>query len=237
MSGLAAASPSGENAGERAISQLAERLVAMTPSTGALDLNHPSPPRPSPAVAAALSHTAAMTMQAEKRAHRAPRSFSGTAIGGFLSACALIPYALVALALRLVMARTFFLDGQTLINGPRFAFHVADFDFSVVLPLGLKSETITAFLAPHAMLPMPPVLAAYVVGYAEFLLPIILVLGLGTRIAAIGLLVVTALMQVYVAPQALWSMHVYWASILMVLLALGPGPVSADAIIRFASRR
>lgn len=234
MNGLAAASSSGENTGERAISQLAERLVAMTPSTGVLDVNHPSPPRPSPAVAAALSRTAAMTMQAEKRAHR---TFSGTAIGSFVSACALIPYALVALALRLVMARTFFFDGQTLIDGPRFAFHVHNFDFSVVLPLGLKPETITAFFTQHAMLPMPPVLAAYVVGYAEFLLPIILVLGLGTRIAAIGLLVVTALIHVYVAPQALWSVHVYWASILMVLLALGPGPASADAIIRFASRR
>jgi hypothetical protein len=40
-----------------------------------------------------------------------------------------------------------------------------------------------------------------------------------------------------VAPQAIWSLHVYWASILMVLLALGSRPLSADAVFRFVSRR
>ena len=71
--------------------------------------------------------------------------------------------------------------------------------------------------------PIPPALAAYLVGGAEFLLPIMLVLGFGTRFAALGLLVVTALIQLYVLPEALWTAHVYWASILLVLLSRGPG--------------
>jgi putative oxidoreductase len=63
------------------------------------------------------------------------------------------------------------------------------------------------------------------------------VLGFGTRFAALGMLIMTALIQIYVMPQALWSVHIYWASILMVLLSLGAGQISVDAIIRFVTRR
>jgi len=75
------------------------------------------------------------------------------------------------------------------------------------------------------------------VSYAEFILPIMLVLGLGTRFAALGLLIMTALIQIYVMPQALWSAHVYWASMLLVLLSLGAGQISVDHIIRLIARR
>ena len=80
-------------------------------------------------------------------------------------------------------------------------------------------------------------LAAYLVSYGEFILPIMLVLGLGTRFAALGLLIMTALIQIYVMPQALWTVHIYWASILMVVLTLGAGKISLDSLIRFIARR
>jgi putative oxidoreductase len=226
------------NPGEVAMSGLADRLVAMAPPPAVLELSDPAPPpRPSPAVAAALSRTAAMSAQAEQRAHRAPRSFIGMAIESFVSACSFIPYALVALGLRLVIARVFFLDGQTRVEGPRVPLNLHDIDFSVVLPLQVKAETFVAFLTHYTALPLPPLLSAYAVSYAEFILPVMLVLGLGTRFAALALLVMTAMIQVYVLPQALWSVHIYWAAILTVLLALGPGQVSIDAVIRFVSRR
>ncbi len=38
-------------------------------------------------------------------------------------------------------------------------------------------------------------------------------------------------------PQALWSVHIYWASMLMVLVSLGGGQISIDHIIRFIARR
>ena len=88
----------------------------------------------------------------------------------------------------------------------------------------VKAETFTAFLTQYAPLPVPPVLAAYLVSYAEFILPVMLVLGLGTRFAALGLLIMTALIQIYVMPQALWTVHVYWAAILLVLLSRGGQP-------------
>jgi putative oxidoreductase len=229
------------NPGEVAMSRLADRLVAMAPPP-VLELDNPLPPqpRPSPAVSAALSRTAAMSAEAERRAQHAPRrsrSLVGAAVESFVSACSFIPYALVALALRLVMARVFFLDGQTKVEGPRVPLNLHDFDLSVVLPLQVKAETVGTFLTQYAALPRPPVLAAYAVSYAEFVLPIMLVIGFGTRIATLGLLIMTVLIQLYGLPQALWSAHVYWASILMVLLAVGPGQVSIDAIIRFVTRR
>lgn len=231
--------PLDKASGEMAMSRLADRLTAMAPPQTVLELTDPLPPppafRPSPAVAAALATSAAMAARAAERARRS-RSVIGMMVDSFVSACSFIPYALVALALRLVMARLFFLDGQTKVTGPRVPLNVQDFDLSVVLPLQVKAETFSAFLH-YVALPVPPVLAAYLVSYAEFILPICLLLGFGTRFAALGLLIMTALIQVYVVPEALWTVHVYWASILLVLLSRGSGQISVDHIIRLIARR
>jgi len=230
--------PANNNDGLAAISRLTDRLAAVAPPPAAaaiIGTSGLSPPRFSPAVTAALGTTAALAEQADRRARRS-RSITGTLVRGFVAACALVPYALVALVLRLAMARVFFLDGQTRVDGPRIPVEVQGFDFSFVVPLQVKAETLTAFLTQYAALPVPPALAAYLVSGGEFLLPIMLVLGFGTRIAALGLLVMTALIQIYVMPQALWSQHIYWASILLVLLSCGPGQLSIDHFIKLASR-
>ena len=229
-----AARPLDNASGEMAMSRLADRIASLAPPP--MNLSPASIVRPSPAVAAALSTSAKISARAAERARRS-RSIIGLTVDSFVSACSFIPYALVALALRLVMARVFFLDGQTRVAGPRVPLNVQDFDFSVVLPLQVKVETFGAFLTQYAALPVPPVLGAYLVSYAEFILPICLLLGFGTRFAALGMLVMTALIQIYVMPEALWTVHVYWASILLVLLALGAGQISVDAIIRFIARR
>lgn len=231
--------------GERAISRLADRIASMAPSPPVLELDNPLPPvtRPSPAVAAAMSRTAAMSVGAAQRAAKATRrrSFLGAAIDGFIAACSFIPYAAVALALRLVIARVFFLDGQSRVEGLQVPIHIPNgaqgFDFSFVLPMQVKAETFTAFMTQYALLPLPPALAAYTVSYAEFILPVMLVLGLGTRFAALGLLIMTAMIQLFVMPESLWSAHIYWAAILLVLMSRGPGAVSLDALIRFLARR
>ncbi len=228
-----ARAPVDNTAGVMAMARLADRLAAVAPRPMAATL---TAQRFSPAVTAALSTSAAISARAERRARRS-RSLIGIVVDSFVAACSFIPYALVALGLRLVMARVFFLDGQTRVDGPRVPLNVHDFDLSVVLPLQVKAETFTAFLTQYAALPVPPALAAYLVSYAEFILPIMLVLGFGTRFAALGMLIMTALIQIYVMPQALWSVHIYWASILMVLLSLGAGQISVDAIIRFVTRR
>jgi putative oxidoreductase len=153
--------------------------------------------------------------------------------------CGVIPYALVALGLRFVMARVFFLSGQEKIDGPVVPIDlgIRDFEFSVVLPAQIKDSTFQMFATQYANLPIAPTTAAYLFGYAEFVLPICLVLGFATRFAALGLLVMTLLMQFYVLPAMWWPAHVYWVLILLVLMSVGPGAVSIDGLIRFVYSR
>jgi putative oxidoreductase len=226
-----------QTAGVTAISRLADRLAAVSPPPSVLELTDPVPlPRPSPAVAAALATTAAIAARADQRARRS-RSVTGLIVDSFIALCSFIPYALVALGLRLLMAREFFLDGQTLISGPRLSQTVYGFDFSAMLPMQVRAETISNFVAQYGALPVPPMLAAYIVSYAEFILPVMLLIGFGTRFAALALLIITGLIDFYVMPQALWTEHIYWAAILLVLLSRGPGVFSIDHFIKLASRR
>jgi putative oxidoreductase len=70
-----------------------------------------------------------------------------------------------------------------------------------------------------------------VVCAVEFIVPICLVLGLGTRFCAIVLLLMTAMIQWVTGAAA--SLHVYWISILLVLISLGPGLISVDHLMRY----
>ncbi|MDO8875761.1 MAG: DoxX family protein, partial [Pseudolabrys sp.] len=230
-------------AGEAAMSRLADRLTAMAPPP--MNLSPSTIAHRSPAVSAALSASAAIARRADERARRS-RSVIGLTVDSFISACSFVSYALVALGLRLIMARVFFLDGQTRIEGPRLSFSPADYvnldvlrglNFSVVLPMQVKAETFTAFSVQYPPIPVPPTLAAYLVSYAEFLLPVMLVLGLGTRFAALGLLIMTAMISIFVVPHALFTTHIFWAAILLVLISRGPGQISVDHIIRTLARR
>jgi len=60
---------------------------------------------------------------------------------------------------------------------------------------------------------------------------VLLVLGVATRPAALVLLGMTTVIQVFVYPQA-WPTHIQWAAMLIVLLCRGPGTLSLDHLIR-----
>ena len=66
-------------------------------------------------------------------------------------------------------------------------------------------------------------------GSAEILLPILLVLGLATRLAAFGLLVMTLIVQLTV-PEG-WPIHLAWAAMALAIMTWGPGQASLDQII------
>lgn len=231
--------------GEAAMARLAERLTTMTPP--AMDLSANSIMRPSPAVAAALATSAKIKQRAHDRARRS-RSIIGLTVDNFSK---FVPYALVALVMRLIMARVFFLDGQSKILGIPVPVSLPDlvqgfslqgfslkaFNFSVLVPVDVAPGTIGLFMTKFAASPVPPVLAAYVVSYAEFILPIMLVLGFASRFAAIGMLGLTALFQFYLMPEALWTTHIYWTAMLLVIVSRGPGQISIDHIIRFLAKR
>nr|WP_280821142.1 DoxX family protein [Mesorhizobium soli] len=74
--------------------------------------------------------------------------------------------------------------------------------------------------------PMPLVIA-YITGIAEIVLPVLLVLGLGTRFAALGVLIMTGVIQLVVTDG--WAnFHLPWAAMALGIMALGPGPLSLD---------
>lgn len=83
---------------------------------------------------------------------------------------------------------------------------------------------------PGGPYPFPaPAVFAFAAGSAEILLPILLVLGLATRLAAFGLLVMTLVVQLTV-PDG-WPIHLTWAAMALALIAWGPGRISFDHVI------
>jgi putative oxidoreductase len=78
-------------------------------------------------------------------------------------------------------------------------------------------------------LPAPDSLA-FAVAVAEIVLPALLVAGLATRFAALALLVMTGVIQL-VFPDGWANFHLYWASLAVAIVALGPGPLSLDRLI------
>ena len=124
-------------------------------------------------------------------------------------------------ALRLALAVPFFKSGLTKWDGFLQLSDGADALFSEEFKLHLFGAEYS-YPAPH--------LLAFASGCMEILLPILLVLGLGTRLAAFGLLGMTAIIQLTV-PDGWANFHLIWAASALALIAYGPGPLSLDALI------
>lgn len=75
-----------------------------------------------------------------------------------------------------------------------------------------------------------PLIVAHITGMAEIVLPILLLLGFGTRFAALGLLIMTGVIQL-VVPDGWANFHLPWAAIALAIIALGPGPLSLDHLL------
>lgn len=142
-----------------------------------------------------------------------------------------IAYALAALFARIVAAHPFFASGQTKIDGPIFGgvFHGVDLTFK--LPTSIRESAATLFEEEYHLPIIPPDTAAYLAAIAENLLPVLLVLGLATRLSALGLLAMTLVIQFFVYPDAWWTAHAYWAALLIILIARGPGAFSLDHLL------
>jgi putative oxidoreductase len=80
---------------------------------------------------------------------------------------------------------------------------------------------------PGGPYPFPaPMATAFLVGSAEIVFPILLILGLATRPAACALLVMTFVVELAV-PDG-WPVHVTWAAMALGIMAWGPGQLSLD---------
>ncbi|MCY7397621.1 MAG: DoxX family protein [Sphingomonas bacterium] len=126
----------------------------------------------------------------------------------------LLPENLLLLVARVGVASVFFLSGRTKVDG---LLHITDATYSL-------------FETEYAGVPLPAQIAAHLATYGEHLFPLLLVLGLFTRLGAIGLLGMTLTIQIFVYPDA-WSTHLSWAAILLPLIARGGGAWSLDALL------
>lgn len=123
----------------------------------------------------------------------------------------LISHDLIALACRFSIAGVFWLSGRTKVEGW----------------FTLTDTTFLLFRQDYALPLIPPEWAAYLATSAEHILPILLVLGLFTRLAALGVLGMTAVIQTFVYPSG-WPTHLSWAAPMLYLLGRGPGRWSLD---------
>jgi putative oxidoreductase len=99
----------------------------------------------------------------------------------------------------------------------------------------LFEEQFKLHLWGHAFGIPAPLAAAYVTAVAEIALPLLLLAGLATRFAALGLLLMTGVIQL-VVPEGWANFHLYWAGLALGLIALGAGPVSLDALVAKIAR-
>lgn len=97
--------------------------------------------------------------------------------------------------------------------------------------LSISDTAKFLFQEEYNAVPLPPELAAYMATYAEHLFPILIVIGLFTRLSALALLGMTLVIQIFVYPEAWWSVHIIWVTLALVLIVRGAGRFSIDALL------
>jgi len=122
-----------------------------------------------------------------------------------------VPYWLLAIPLRIAVATVFWNSAMT---------KLANWDAALQL-----------FSEEYRLPVLPPEIAAYMAVSIELSMPVLLVLGLAVRPAALVLLGMTSVIEIFVYPQA-WPIHIQWAAMLIVLLCRGAGLLSIDHVVR-----
>lgn len=121
-----------------------------------------------------------------------------------------VPYAVLALPLRLAVATVFW--------------------NSAMAKLANWDTALSLFTDEYKVPLLPPEIAAYAAATIELTTPVLLLLGLLTRPAAFVLLAMTAVIEIFVYPQA-WPTHIQWAGMLLILLTRGAGTLSVDYLL------
>ena len=124
-----------------------------------------------------------------------------------------VPYSVPALISRFAVASVFWRSGQTKVQG----FHI-------------REETFDLFRDEYKVPLLPPDVAAYISTIAEHVFPVLLVVGLASRLSAAGLLFMTMVIQLFVYPSG-WPDHILWVAILLTIVARGPGAISLDQLL------
>lgn len=134
-------------------------------------------------------------------------------VSAWLTNCT--PESLLLLIARVSIAAIFFLSGRTKVEGV----------------LTITPSTFELFDTEYQLPLVPSDIAAHAATYSEHVFPILLVLGLLTRPAAAALLGMTAVIEIFVYPDA-WPTHLTWAALLLFLIVRGGGKWALDRVLR-----
>ncbi|MCB1758946.1 MAG: DoxX family protein [Gammaproteobacteria bacterium] len=127
----------------------------------------------------------------------------------------LVPESLIQLLARWSIAYTFWMSGRSKVSGF----------------LDISQSTFFLFEHEYALPLVPHVIAAHMATYAEHLFPILLIVGLFTRFAALSLLLMTTVIQLFVYPEA-WDVHMWWAVAALYLIRHGGGVLTLDHLLQ-----
>ena len=124
-----------------------------------------------------------------------------------------IPYSVVALVSRFALASVFWRSAQTKVSG-----------------LSIREETFYLFREEYKVPLLPPDVAAYLATIGEHVFSVLLLVGLASRLSALGLFGMTMVIQLFVFPDG-WPEHILWVALQLLIVSRGPGAVSLDHLI------
>jgi putative oxidoreductase len=142
----------------------------------------------------------------------------------FVDLCTHIPQTLLAFVARFSIAAVFWKSGQTKVQG--FAIDIVNQEFTLGWPR-LSDSVVDLFRDEYKLPLIPPETAATLAAFAEHFFPLLILVGLATRLSALALLGMTMTIQLFVYPDA-YPTHGTWAAVLLYLMAYGPGKLSLD---------
>jgi putative oxidoreductase len=125
-----------------------------------------------------------------------------------------IPQSLISLCARISVAAVFWMSGQTKVDD----WHLSD-------------SAVDLFRDEYRLPLIDPSVAAHLAAFSEHFFPILLVLGLASRFAALALLGMTLVIEIFVYPDA-WPTHGVWATCFLIIIARGPGIISLDYLLK-----
>jgi putative oxidoreductase len=128
-----------------------------------------------------------------------------------------LPWDLTLLFTRVVLAGIFWRSGRTKVDEGSW--------FSI------SENTHLLFEEEYSGVPLPSDFAAVMATVSEHIFPILLVIGLFTRLSALALLGMTMVIQIFVYPEAWWQVHSLWVALALVLILKGGGALSLDALL------
>ncbi len=143
-------------------------------------------------------------------------------INRLVSPFKLLPEDIIAIIARLAIATVFWRSAQTKINDWEFLGQHWNF-------ININDSTFMLFNYEYGLPLIDYKVAAYMATFSEFFLSLAILAGLFTRFSALAFLVMTAVIQFYVYPDA-WPTHILWAAILFYLIKHGSGRFSVDKL-------